>query len=88
LTLAVSAWERFEASLWSTTSLLVLGDGESLVVDPAISTDEVAGIEQRALELGAPIRHVLITHGDWPAWLGDRARPFSRRDVPAHGSHC
>ena len=59
------AWERFEASLWSTTSLLVVAEGESLVVDPAISADEVAGIGRRALELGAPVRHVLITHGDW-----------------------
>jgi glyoxylase-like metal-dependent hydrolase (beta-lactamase superfamily II) len=58
-------WERFEGFLWSTTSLLVLAEGESLVVDPAISEREVAGIGRRALELGAPVRHVLITHGDW-----------------------
>jgi glyoxylase-like metal-dependent hydrolase (beta-lactamase superfamily II) len=58
-------WERFEGFLWETTSLLVLGEAESLVVDPAISADEVAGIGRRALELGAPVRHVLITHGDW-----------------------
>lgn len=58
-------WERFEGFLWRTTSLLVLADGESLVVDPAISADEVAGIGRRAVELGAPVRHVLITHGDW-----------------------
>jgi glyoxylase-like metal-dependent hydrolase (beta-lactamase superfamily II) len=58
-------WERFEAALWSTTSLLVVVEGESLVVDPAISSEEVAGIGRRALELDAPIRHVLITHGDW-----------------------
>jgi hydroxyacylglutathione hydrolase len=58
-------WERFEGFLWRTTSLLVLAEGESLVVDPAISADEVAGIARRALELGAPVRHLLITHGDW-----------------------
>jgi hydroxyacylglutathione hydrolase len=58
-------WERFDAVLWSTTSLLVVVEGESLVVDPAISSEEVAGIGRRALELDAPIRHVLITHGDW-----------------------
>jgi hydroxyacylglutathione hydrolase len=58
-------WERFEAALWSTTSLLVVAGGESLVVDPAISSEELAGIGRRALELDAPIRHVLITHGDW-----------------------
>jgi glyoxylase-like metal-dependent hydrolase (beta-lactamase superfamily II) len=58
-------WERFEAFLWQTTSLLVVGDGESLVVDPAITADEVAAIERRADELGAQVRHVLITHGDW-----------------------
>ena len=43
-------WERFEASLWRTTSLLVVAEGESLVVDPAISADEVAGKRRRALE--------------------------------------
>lgn len=58
-------WERFEAFLWETTSLLVVGEDESLVVDPAITADEVATIEWKADELGAPVRHVLITHGDW-----------------------
>ena len=58
-------WERFEAFLWETTSVLVLGEAESLVVDPAITADEVAGIARRAEELGAPVRQVLITHGDW-----------------------
>lgn len=58
-------WERFEAALWRTTSLLVVAERESLVIDPAISSEEVAGIGRRALELDAPIRHVLITHGDW-----------------------
>jgi glyoxylase-like metal-dependent hydrolase (beta-lactamase superfamily II) len=57
--------ERFEAFLWRTSSLLVVAEGESLVVDPAISADEVAGIGRRAMELGAPVRQVLITHGDW-----------------------
>ncbi len=58
-------WERFEAFLWETTSVLVLAEAESLVVDPAITADEVAGIARRAVELGAPVRQVLITHGDW-----------------------
>jgi hydroxyacylglutathione hydrolase len=58
-------WERFEAFLWRTSSLLVLAEGESLVVDPAITAGEVARIGRRALELGAPVRQVLITHGDW-----------------------
>jgi hydroxyacylglutathione hydrolase len=58
-------WERFEGFLWKTTSLLVFAQGESLAVDPAISADDVAGIGRRGLELGAPVRHVLITHGDW-----------------------
>ena len=58
-------WERFEGFLWKTTSLLVFAEGESLAIDPAISADEVAGIGRRGLELGAPVRHVLITHWDW-----------------------
>jgi hydroxyacylglutathione hydrolase len=62
---ATPGWERFEGFLWKTTSLLVFAEGESLAVDPAISADEVAGIARRGLERGAPVRHVLITHGDW-----------------------
>jgi len=68
-------WERFEGFLWETTSLLVLGEDESLVVDPAITADEVAGIDRRAAELGAPVRHVLITHGDWDHVCGIGAFP-------------
>src|SRR5262249_7259507 len=68
-------WERFEGFLWKTTSLLVHGDGESVVVDPAISDDEVARIGLRARELGAPVRHVLITHGDWDHVCGVAAFP-------------
>jgi glyoxylase-like metal-dependent hydrolase (beta-lactamase superfamily II) len=68
-------WERFEAALWSTTSLLVVAEGESLVVDPAISSEEVARIGRRALELDAPIRHVVITHGDWDHVCGIGAFP-------------
>jgi hydroxyacylglutathione hydrolase len=64
-TVATPGWERFEGFLWKTTSLLVFAQGESLAVDPAISADEVAGIGRRGLELGAPVRRVLITHGDW-----------------------
>ena len=63
--MAAPGWERFEGFLWKTTSLLVFAEDESLVVDPAISADEVAGIGRRGLDLGAPVRHVLITHGDW-----------------------
>ena len=70
-----AGWERFEASLWQTTSLLVHGDGESLVVDPAITTDEVEAIAARALELGAPVRHVLITHVHWDHVCGIGAFP-------------
>jgi hydroxyacylglutathione hydrolase len=62
---AAAGWERFEGFLWKTTSLLVVAEGESLAVDPAISVEEVAGIGRRAVELGAPVRQVLITHGDW-----------------------
>jgi glyoxylase-like metal-dependent hydrolase (beta-lactamase superfamily II) len=63
--MAAAGWERFEGFLWRISSLLVHARGESVVVDPGISADEVAGIGRRALELRAPVRHVLITHGDW-----------------------
>jgi len=55
--------------------MLVLADGESLAVDPAITADEVAGIGRRGLELGAPVRYLLITHGDWDHVCGIGAFP-------------
>ena len=68
-------WERFEGFLWETTSLLVLGESESLVIDPAITADEVARIGRKAEELGAPVRQVLITHSDWDHVCGIGAFP-------------
>src|ERR687887_856856 len=75
MTMPASGWKRFEGFLWGTSSLLVLAEDDSLVVDPAISESEVAGIGRRALELGAPVRHVLITHGDWDHVCGIGAFP-------------
>jgi hydroxyacylglutathione hydrolase len=74
----IAGWERFEASLFSTTSLLVFAEGESLVVDPGISAEEVAGIGRRAVEVGAPVRHVLVTHGDWDHVCGIGGFPDAR----------
>src|SRR5919198_3780239 len=76
MTMPASGWERFEGFLWGTSSLLVLAEDESLVVDPAISESEVAGIARRTLELGAPVRHVLITHGDWDHVCGIGGGPL------------
>src|SRR5689334_12575235 len=73
--MSTPGWERFEAFLWKTTSLLVHAQGESLVVDPAISEPEVARIRGRALELEAPVRHVLITHADWDQVCGSGGFP-------------
>jgi glyoxylase-like metal-dependent hydrolase (beta-lactamase superfamily II) len=56
-------------------SPLVVGERESLVVDPAITADEVAGIGRRAEELDAPVGQVLITHGDWDHVCGIGAFP-------------
>jgi hydroxyacylglutathione hydrolase len=74
-TVTKPGWERFEGFLWQTTSLLLFAQGESIAVDPAISAEEVAGIGRRGLELGAPVRHVLITHGDWDHVCGIGAFP-------------
>lgn len=57
--------ERFESALWQTSSLLLAEGGEAVVVDPAVSADEVARIGARARELGVEVAHVLATHADW-----------------------
>ena len=68
-------YERFESALWQTSSLLLVADGEAMVVDPCISADEVARIVARAATLGARVTHVLVTHADWDHVCGISAFP-------------
>ena len=68
-------FERFESSLWQTSSLLLVADAEAVVIDPCISTDEVARIAGRAATLGARVTHVLATHADWDHVCGIAAFP-------------
>jgi hydroxyacylglutathione hydrolase len=67
--------ERFESALWQTSSLLLVADGEAVVIDPCISSDEVAAIASRARELDAVVTHVLATHADWDHVCGIAAFP-------------
>ena len=67
--------ERFESALWQTSSLLLAKDGEAVLVDPCISTDEVARIAGRAEELGVRVVAVLATHADWDHVCGMAAFP-------------
>ena len=43
-------FERFESALWQTSSLLLVAEGEAVVIDPGISSDEVARIAGRAAD--------------------------------------
>jgi glyoxylase-like metal-dependent hydrolase (beta-lactamase superfamily II) len=67
--------ERFESALWQTSSLLLAKDGEAVLVDPCISTEEVARIAARADELGVRVAAVLATHADWDHVCGIAAFP-------------
>ena len=67
--------ERFESAWWETSSLLLAADGEAVLVDPCISRDEVARIEERAAELGVRVAAVLATHADWDHVCGIAAFP-------------
>jgi hydroxyacylglutathione hydrolase len=68
-------FERFESALFETASLLLVADGEAVLVDPGISETEVAAIRDRADALGARVTHVLATHGDWDHVCGIAAFP-------------
>ena len=68
-------FERFESVLWRTSSLLLVADGEAVVIDPCISADEVARIAGRAETLGARVTDVLVTHADWDHVCGIGAFP-------------
>lgn len=67
--------ERFESALWQTSSLLLAKDGEAVLVDPCISTQEVGRIAARADELGVRVVAVLATHADWDHVCGIAAFP-------------
>ncbi len=67
--------ERFESALWETSSLLLSDGTDAVLVDPAISADEVARIAARAGELGVDVTHVLVTHADWDHVCGIAAFP-------------
>jgi hydroxyacylglutathione hydrolase len=68
-------FERFESALWQTSSLLLVAEGEAVVIDPCISSEEVARIAGRAAALGARVTHVLVTHADWDHVCGIAAFP-------------
>lgn len=67
--------ERFESALWETSSLLLAADGRGVVIDPAVSAEEVARIAARVDELGVRVTHVLATHADWDHVCGIAAFP-------------
>ena len=67
--------ERFESALWQTASLLLVADDEAVVIDPCISSEEVARIADRAKALGARVTHLLVTHADWDHVCGIAAFP-------------
>lgn len=67
--------ERFESALWETSSLLLAGRGEALLVDPGISEEEVARVAGWADELGVTVTAVLATHADWDHVCGIAAFP-------------
>jgi glyoxylase-like metal-dependent hydrolase (beta-lactamase superfamily II) len=67
--------ERFESALWETSSLLLADGDAAVLVDPAVSTEEVARISARAQELGVRVGHVLLTHADWDHVCGVAAFP-------------
>ena len=67
--------ERFESALFETSSLLLAAGREAVLVDPCISTGEVARIAARVDELGARVVAVLATHADWDHICGIAAFP-------------
>lgn len=67
--------ERFESGLWETTALLLVGDGESVAVDPGVTAVEIERIRAAANERGAPVRTVLATHSHFDHVCGIGAFP-------------
>src|SRR5262249_51786596 len=57
-------FQRFESSLWETTALMLVNGPNAVLVDPGISSAEVATIAAAVKEAGAEVTHILITHAD------------------------
>jgi glyoxylase-like metal-dependent hydrolase (beta-lactamase superfamily II) len=66
---------RFESALWETSSLLLCKEREAVLVDPAVSAEEVTRIAAHARELDVEVTHVLVTHADWDHVCGIAAFP-------------
>lgn len=60
--LAEGIW-RFQTPQWQTNSLVVVRDGEALVIDPAWTREEMVRIHAMAASAGGPI-YFLVTHAD------------------------
>jgi len=67
--------ERFESALWQTSSLLLADRGEAVLIDPAVSAEEVARIAEHVRDLGVRVTHVFATHADWDHVCGIAAFP-------------
>lgn len=68
-------FERFQSALFETASVLLVADGQAVLVDPGITSAEVAAIRDRVEGLGARVTHVLATHADWDHVCGIAAFP-------------
>jgi glyoxylase-like metal-dependent hydrolase (beta-lactamase superfamily II) len=67
--------ERFESGFCETASLLLSDADGAVLIDPAVSAEEVARIAERAGESGVEVTHVLVTHADWDHVCGIAAFP-------------
>jgi glyoxylase-like metal-dependent hydrolase (beta-lactamase superfamily II) len=63
----------YQAPLWQTNCLLAEAEGESLLADPSLSTEDVEGLAADAA--GAARVHVLVTHADYDHVCGLAAFP-------------
>jgi glyoxylase-like metal-dependent hydrolase (beta-lactamase superfamily II) len=66
---------RLESEHWQTTSLLLVADGEAVAVDPGVTPAEIQRLGERAAEMGAPVRTVLVTHSHFDHVCGIGAFP-------------
>src|ERR1700759_1833611 len=66
---------RLASSLWETSSVLVIHDGQAVAIDPCIAQPEIEAVRARAAEEGAEVVAVLATHADWDHVAGIASFP-------------
>ena len=74
-----------QSPIFDTNSGIFIDAGQACLIDPGITEDEIRGIARFALEQGASVQTIILTHGHWDHLLGPEHFPGVK--VIAHAEY-